>query len=323
MPFSASILSPVPIRAGTGPRFIPGGSCRGSGATPETRAPVSPWKEYSPSLNKLFCQLAKTCPVQVVVASVPPTGTLLRATAVYKKPEHVAEVVKRCPHHERGSETDGPAPPSHLIRVEANSRARYAEDEHTKRQSVIVPYESPQVGSDYTTVLYNFMCNSSCMGGMNRRPILSILTLETPDGHLLGRRCFEVRVCACPGRDRKSEEENLKRQQENSMVKSGGSATKRTIKEVSQATTSPDSRKKKALSDDEVFTLQVRGRERYELMKKLNEALEISELIPTGVIEAYKQQQKHRLKASHKKEKESTEIKNGKKLLVKDERDSD
>ncbi|XP_078392509.1 cellular tumor antigen p53-like, partial [Cetorhinus maximus] len=147
----------------------------------------------------------------------------------------------------------------------------------------------------------------------------------THSGHLLGRRCFEVRVCACPGRDRKSEEENLKRQQENSVGKSGGSATKRSIKEVSQATTSPESRKKKVLSDDEVFTLQVRGRERYELMKKLNEALEISELIPTGVIEAYKQQQKHRLKAAHKKEKEkeSTEIKNGKKLLVKDERDSD
>uniref|UniRef100_UPI00398EBDF9 cellular tumor antigen p53-like n=1 Tax=Pristiophorus japonicus TaxID=55135 RepID=UPI00398EBDF9 len=92
------------------------------------------------------------------------------------------------------------------------------------------------------------------------------------------------------------------------------------IREVSQSASAPDSSKRKLASEDEVFTLQVRSRERYELLKKINEALEIRELIPSSVIETYRQQQKqkHRLKAAHRKE-----MTKGKKLLLKEERDSD
>uniref|UniRef100_G3Q6V4 Cellular tumor antigen p53 n=1 Tax=Gasterosteus aculeatus aculeatus TaxID=481459 RepID=G3Q6V4_GASAC len=223
---------------------------------------------YSEILNKLYCQLAKTSLIEVLVTKELPTGALLRATAVYKKSDHVAEVVRRCPHHQKEDAADHS---SHLIRVEGSQRAQYFEDPNTKRQSVTVPYELPQLGTEMTTILLSFMCNSSCMGGMNRRPILTILTLETPEGLVLGRRCFEVRVCACPGRDRKSEEIKSKTQ----------IGTKQTTKRKNPAPT-PNTSEKKAKSassaeeeDKDVFVLRVRGRERYEWLKKIHDGLEL------------------------------------------------
>ena len=55
------------------------------------------------------------------------------------------------------------------------------------------------------TEMFAFMCFSSCASGPSRRPVEVIFTLEK-DGETLGRRVIEIRVCVCPGRDRKSYE---------------------------------------------------------------------------------------------------------------------
>uniref|UniRef100_A0A672L042 Tumor protein 63 (p63) n=1 Tax=Sinocyclocheilus grahami TaxID=75366 RepID=A0A672L042_SINGR len=242
---------------------------------------------YSTDLKKLYCQIAKTCPIQIKVLTNPPQGAVIRAMPVYKKAEHVTEVVKRCPNHELSREfNDGQiAPPSHLIRVEGNSHAQYMEDSITGRQSVLVPYEPPQVGTEFTTILYNFMCNSSCVGGMNRRPIVIIVTLETRDGQVLGRRCFEARICACPGRDRKADEDSIRKQHVSDGTKS--SEAFRQVSHLSQL----NSIKKRRSTDEEVFCLPIKGREIYEILVKIKESLELMQFLPQQTIESYRQQQ--------------------------------
>ncbi|KAM5164382.1 tumor protein 63 isoform 2-T2 [Mantella aurantiaca] len=246
---------------------------------------------YSTDLKKLYCQIAKTCPIQIKVMTPPPQGAVIRAMPVYKKAEHVTEVVKRCPNHELSREfNEGQiAPPSHLIRVEGNSHAQYVEDPITGRQSVLVPYEPPQVGTEFTTILYNFMCNSSCVGGMNRRPILIIVTLESRDGQVLGRRCFEARICACPGRDRKADEDSIRKQQVSDSTKSGEGFRQNTHG-IQMA-----SIKKRRSPDDEVLYIPVKGREIYETLLKIKESLELMQYLPQHTIETYRQQQQHLL----------------------------
>ncbi|XP_068514835.1 tumor protein p73 isoform X2 [Anas acuta] len=254
---------------------------------------------YSPLLKKLYCQIAKTCPIQIKVSTPPPPGTIIRAMPVYKKAEHVTEVVKRCPNHELGRDfNDGQsAPASHLIRVEGNNLSQYVDDPVTGRQSVMVPYEPPQVGTEFTTILYNFMCNSSCVGGMNRRPILIIITLEMRDGQVLGRRSFEGRICACPGRDRKADEDHYREQQAlNESAAKNGNANKRTFKQSPQGIPALGMGiKKRRHGEEEMYYVPVRGRENFEILMKIKESLELVELVPQQLVDSYRQQQQQLL----------------------------
>ncbi|XP_047580216.1 tumor protein p73 isoform X2 [Lutra lutra] len=258
---------------------------------------------YSPLLKKLYCQIAKTCPIQIKVSTPPPPGTIIRAMPVYKKAEHVTEVVKRCPNHELGRDfNEGQsAPASHLIRVEGNSLSQYVDDPVTGRQSVMVPYEPPQVGTEFTTILYNFMCNSSCVGGMNRRPILIIITLETRDGQVLGRRSFEGRICACPGRDRKADEDHFREQQALSeSTTKNGATSKRAFKQSPPAVPALGTNvKKRRQGDEDMYYMHVRGRENFEILMKVKESLELTELVPQQLVDAYRQQQQLLPRPSH------------------------
>ncbi|ESO11072.1 hypothetical protein HELRODRAFT_167604 [Helobdella robusta] len=158
------------------------------------------------------------CPFLFRTSRTPPRGSVVRAMPIYWNPEHMNEVAKRCPTHVANSKNEHPSQVRHLLTSE-HREARHMEDPLTKRLSVIIPHEEPQVGSLWVTSLFQFMCYSSCHGGYNRRPLHVIFTLEH-DNQVLGRQVIKVRLCACPGRDWDNEANPRGKKKRNSNVTS-------------------------------------------------------------------------------------------------------
>jgi hypothetical protein len=50
------------------------------------------------------------------------------------------------------------------------------------------------------------MCLGSDVGGINRKPLKVIFTLEQGPGTVIGRYSVDVRICSCPKRDKQQEE---------------------------------------------------------------------------------------------------------------------
>ena len=184
------------------------------------------------------------CPVSIHVGQQPPPNSVIRVTAYFRKPEHQSDTVQRCPNHRekeqlqiqknKGKKQNFSMESSfctknlhnHVIRID-DKNAVYRSDivpniislstTPIPRESVSIDYTNPAVGQSKTTILLRYMCLSSCVGGINRRPFNTVFTLETSCGQILGRSVAETRVCSCPGRDRDCEErrrnqtENAKR----------------------------------------------------------------------------------------------------------------
>jgi len=285
---------------------------------PQMKETKSAQWTYSSMLHKLFTRINAACPIRFQCAyKLPPSGTILRALPIYMQPEHMCEAVVRCPVHaaspldlETPLQPQSLRPTSHLIRAD-HPHAEYVDsDPQYGRQSVSVPFEAPAVGTQWSTVLYRYMCNSSCAGGMNRRPIQTVFTLETPTGEVIGRQVVEVRICACPGRDSKVEERNVMNKGaeakgptpkvENGFILDGpmptsssssphggdpltstGRKRKRAHNEVVVSNThhhDDEDAPNGSQGDDRVFTLLVRGRETYDLLKRIRDSMELAKM---------------------------------------------
>jgi len=63
-----------------------------------------------------------------------------------------------------------------------------------------------QAGGTRAVLVYRFMCRNTCLGNLNSRQVLAVFTLES-SGDILGRITIQLRICACPGRDRRQDEQ--------------------------------------------------------------------------------------------------------------------
>ncbi|XP_013397877.1 cellular tumor antigen p53 isoform X2 [Lingula anatina] len=240
---------------------------------------------YSDVLKKLFVNIGKSTPIRYKTQKKPPPGSVIRVLPIYMKPEHIQEVVARCPNHMTSKEFgESDVPNTHMVRCE-HKQVSYYTDPVTGRHCAIFPFEGPQAGSEWVTNLFQFLCFSSCVGGQNRRQVQLIFTLEN-DGQILGRRALEIRVCACPGRDRKSEEKTAQPE-----VTNMGKKPTRVTHSTQITRVGPAAKKRKLDSKDEIFTITVRGRENYEILCRLRDSLEMSNMLSPDQVNNYKQRQ--------------------------------
>ena len=130
-----------------------------------------------------------------------PPGLYVRALPVFSQPSEIHKPVVRCPNHSSPSDrTNLNFPhPDHLVRV-AGEDAIYQEDPKTCRLSVLFPVPALAPGAETVSRQVKFMCLGSDLGGICRRPVQLVFTLEDSAGTVLGRRVFHLRLCSCPRR---------------------------------------------------------------------------------------------------------------------------
>lgn len=218
---------------------------------------------YSENLNKLFVNIDTQCKLRFKVETYPGEAELpvIRAMPIFTKDEHLQDVVKRCHHHTSLAQKKGVVAPEHFVRCE-NPSACYDMDLLTKRQSVIVPFDRPQAGNSYTEELYKFMCLNSCMT-LARRPMQIVFTLEI-NNEVVGRCPLDIRVCACPGRDIKTEEKTLKKR---GLVRTNSS-------ESTSHSTTTLKRRRTGGEEGHLYTIHVDSLAKYQILLEMRDSLD-------------------------------------------------
>jgi len=166
--------------------------------------------DFSSKLKKLYIDANKEVMACFTIKNMVSEGFFIRLLPVYAESQSFKSPVTRCPNHASldhlWNKDFNLEYRHHLIRA-VNKSTVYEEDQVSKRLSCKFPVEIHQYGADQMTVPIKFMCLGSDVGGINRRALMVIFTLETSSGEVVGRARVDVRICSCPRRDKKTDED--------------------------------------------------------------------------------------------------------------------
>lgn len=255
--------------------------------------------EFSHKLNKLYADMNKWVQVEFKIGRNPPPNLCIRTLPVFTEASHVGETVKRCPNH---ASLEDPSNstflyPQHIVRYQ-NEDTVYEEDSESGRLSTMFTVGNPHQGTDVCTRMLKFMCLGSDIGGINRRAVRIIFTLEL-EGSVVGRKVVDVRICSCPKRDLQQEESRFHaREDQCKKIAERFSTTVRVPASTVPVSLQPPPGKKRKMEKDQIIMVPVHADD----FKKLNEFAESSWVMRDRENEAGIKETRRRLLQKHNHE---------------------
>lgn len=166
---------------------------------------------YSKDSNKVYIKLNEIFNVDVVYKPRSTTERIfIRSMMVFNS--EVSEPVVRCENHSSKDSALEKHIKHSVLRCE-NPNVIYQGTVEGKnisdRMSVRIPLGCMQPNEDdevKQTVALKFVCQNSCVG---RRETSIIFYLENANGEILAKRITNVKICSCPKRDMRKDEDTL------------------------------------------------------------------------------------------------------------------
>lgn len=220
---------------------------------------------YSEPLRKFYANINVPCPVKFVVDRTPPVGSFVCMVAVFRESESRRENVLPCPVHRR---TVG-AYEAQWLQCDHPAAEPCLDTANGGRHCVVV--DAARLSETFGL---KFGCRNTCAGGLNRRATEVVFLLQSPAGRDLARSVVQVKVCACPGRDRKHEEQGLVHARP-AAARAGAPSTSR-LRDLDGTEGSSSDSGAECRSGSGTNILLVKGRDVYEALHPVYKSLEVA-----------------------------------------------